>query len=77
MEGMIIIEKNLKELAKLAFCFIPISFLLSFIGPCLHYFNRNTLFFSSTIWMKSVTIFMVSMLFCGISFSAIAERIKK
>ncbi|MBC2154824.1 hypothetical protein HCA97_10895 [Listeria innocua] len=74
---MIAIKNNLKELGKLAFYLIPISLLLVFIGPVLVFFNFNSTFFSNIIWMKSVTIFMISMLFIGILCNALAERTKK
>lgn len=74
---MIAIKNNLKELGKLAFYLIPISLLLVFIGPILVFFNFNSTFFSNIIWMKSVTIFMISMLFVGILCNALAERTKK
>ncbi|EAD5868601.1 hypothetical protein LUY53_000196 [Listeria innocua] len=74
---MIVIKNNLKELGQLAFYLIPISLLLAFIGPVLVFFNFNSTFFSNIIWMKSVTIFMISMLFIGILCNALAERTKK
>lgn len=74
---MIAIKNNLKELGKLAFYLIPIILLLAFIGPVLVFFNFNSTFFSNIIWMKSVTIFMILMLFIGILCNALAERTKK
>lgn len=74
---MIVIKNNLKELGQLAFYLIPISLLLAFIGPVLVFFNFNSTFFSNIIWMKSDTIFMISMLFIGILCNALAERTKK
>ncbi|EFR98132.1 hypothetical protein D8X97_05710 [Listeria ivanovii] len=74
---MISIKKNLKNLAKLAFYFIPIIFLLTISSPVLTYFHVNSPFFSSVLWMQSATIFMLVLLFCGILFSALAERLKK
>ncbi|EJG4854141.1 TPA: hypothetical protein NR328_001757 [Listeria innocua] len=74
---MIAIKNNLKELGKLAFYLIPISLLLAIIGPVLVFLNFNSTFFSNIIWMKSVTIFMILMLFIGILCNALAERTKK
>ncbi|ENQ5039677.1 hypothetical protein ACEPA5_002527 [Listeria innocua] len=74
---MIAIKNNLKELGKLAFYLIPISLLLAFIGPVMVFLNFNSTFFSNIIWMKSVTIFMILMLFIGILCNALAERTKK
>ncbi|WP_311774410.1 hypothetical protein [Listeria seeligeri] len=76
-ERMIPIEKNLKELAKIAFYFIPIVFLLAISNPVLAFFHINSPLFPSKLWMQAATIFIVILLFCGILFSALAERLKK